>query len=65
MKRTMTRGVLAAAFLAALGFGGAQAFAAPGGEVGTAAACQPDVCTERCAREGLTGICSGRGCYCR
>lgn len=65
MKGRMTRGVLMAAVAAAMGFGAAQAFAAPGPDAGTAAACQPDVCTERCAREGLTGICSGRGCYCR
>lgn len=67
MKGMMTRGVLAAAFAAAMGFGAAQAFASagPGPRPGTAAACQPDVCTERCARDGLIGICSGRGCYCR
>jgi hypothetical protein len=64
MKRNVTRGMLAAAFAAAMGFGAAQAVAAPAAEA-KAAACQPDVCTERCAREGLTGICSGRGCYCR
>ncbi len=64
MKRKMTHGVLAAAFAAAMGFGAAQALAAPSPQA-KAAACQPDVCTERCAREGLTGICSGRGCYCR
>jgi hypothetical protein len=65
MKRNMTRALLAAAFTAAMGFGAAQAVAAPSAPAATAAACQPDVCTERCAREGLTGICSGRGCYCR
>ncbi|HEX2211197.1 MAG TPA: hypothetical protein VHG93_26170 [Longimicrobium sp.] len=63
MKRSMTRGVLAAAFAAAMGFGAAQAVAAP--EMKAAAACQQDVCTRKCAMEGLTGICSGRGCWCR
>lgn len=63
MKRTMMRGVLAAGFAASLGFGVAQAVAAPAAQ-GRAAACQPDVCTERCARDGLIGICSGRGCWC-
>ena len=63
MKQTMTRGLLAAAFVAAMGFGAAQAVAAPGAT--RAAACQQDVCTRRCAEDGLTGICSGRGCYCR
>jgi hypothetical protein len=65
MKRNMTRGLLAAAFAAAMGFGAAQAVAAPGADARAAAACQQDVCTQKCAREGLTGICSGRGCYCR
>lgn len=66
MKRMMTRGLLAAGFVAAMGFGVAQAVAAPAPAADAkAAACQPDVCTERCARDGLTGICSGRGCYCR
>ncbi|HEX6373243.1 MAG TPA: hypothetical protein VF006_30240 [Longimicrobium sp.] len=65
MKRNVTRGVLAAAFAAAMGFGAAQAVAAPAADAKGAAACQQDVCTQKCAREGLTGICSGRGCYCR
>lgn len=65
MKPTITRGVLAMAFAAAMGFGAAQAVAAPEAGARAAAACQQDVCTEKCAREGLTGICSGRGCYCR
>jgi hypothetical protein len=64
MKGRMMRGVLAAGFAAAMGFGAAQAVAAPAAQA-KAAACQPDVCTERCARDGLIGICSGRGCYCR
>ena len=63
MKRRMTRGVLAAAFAAAMGFGAAQALAAPA--TVAQAACQQDVCTQKCAQDGLTGICSGRGCYCR
>lgn len=65
MKRSVTRGVLAAAFAAAMGFGAAQAVAAPEAEAKAAAACQQDVCTRKCAMEGLTGICSGRGCWCR
>ena len=64
MKRIMTRGLMAAACAAAMGFGAAQAVAAPAAEA-RAAACQPDVCTQKCARDGLIGICSGRGCYCR
>lgn len=65
MKRSITRGLMAVAFAAAMGFGAVQAFAAGPGDARAAAACQPEVCAERCAREGLTGICSGRGCYCR
>ena len=64
MKRMLTSGLLAAGFAVAMGFGVAQAVAAPAADA-RAAACQPDVCTERCARDGLIGICSGRGCYCR
>jgi ribosomal protein S11 len=64
MKQKVTRGLLAAAFAGAMGFGAAQAFAAPAAAM-QAAACQQDVCTRKCADQGLTGICSGRGCYCR
>ena len=63
MRRNVTRGLLAAGFAAAMGFGAAQALAAP--TETQAAACNQDVCTRRCAEEGLIGICSGRGCYCR
>lgn len=63
MKRNVTRGVLAAAFAAAMGFGAAQAVAAP--VEAALAACNQDVCTQKCAQDGLVGICSGRGCYCR
>lgn len=65
MKRNMTRGLLAAAFAGAMGFGAAQAVAAPSDGPQAAAACQQDVCTRKCAQQGLTGLCSGRGCYCR
>lgn len=66
MRRRMMRGLLAATFAAAMGFGGAQAMAAPAAaEASVAARCDPEACAQRCAREGLTGLCSGRGCYCR
>jgi hypothetical protein len=64
MKRNVTRGLLAAVFAGAMGFGAAQAVAAPAADA-KAAACQQDVCTRKCADQGLIGICSGRGCYCR
>jgi len=64
MTQKITCGLLAAAFVAAIGFGAAQAVAAPAAAT-QAAACQQDVCTRKCADQGLIGICSGRGCYCR
>jgi hypothetical protein len=60
----LRRGLFAVATAATLGFGGSQALASPA-EAETRAQCNPDTCTERCAREGLVGLCSGRGCYCR
>jgi hypothetical protein len=65
MKRRMTRGVLAAAFAAAMGFGAAQAFAAPAADTRSAAGCTPESCQKRCAQEGLIGFCTGRGCWCQ
>ena len=64
MKRNMTRGMLAAAFAAAMGFGSAQAVAAPAGATQAAARCTQDACTRKCAMEGLIGFCTGRGCWC-
>lgn len=61
----LRRGLFALATAGALGFGGSQALASPRQAEGEARACNQDVCTERCAREGLIGLCSGRGCYCR
>lgn len=65
MKRSMTRGLFAAAFLAAMGFGAAQATAAPSTNTKAVAGCTPESCQKRCAQEGLTGFCAGRGCWCR
>ncbi|HEU4885371.1 MAG TPA: hypothetical protein VFT45_24195 [Longimicrobium sp.] len=64
MKRNMTRGLLAAAFAAAMGFGAAQAVAAPAA-TRVVAGCQQDACTRKCAQVGLIGFCDGRGCWCR
>lgn len=60
----LRRGLFALVTAGALGFGGSQALASPK-QAGVRAQCNPENCTERCAREGLIGLCSGRGCYCR
>ena len=62
MKRIITRGFFAAAVAAALGFGGAQAVAAPAPEA-KVAGCTQESCEKRCAP--LTGFCEPRGCWCR
>src|SRR5688500_8429989 len=55
MKRRMTQGLLAATFAAAMGFGAAQAMAAPAAEA-KAAGWQQDVCTRRGADRDLLGL---------
>ena len=63
---TLRRAVFAAATVAALGFGAAQALASPAAPAdGSARRCDPEACQRRCAREGLFGFCDGRGCWCR
>ncbi|HEU0298329.1 MAG TPA: hypothetical protein VFR37_02720 [Longimicrobium sp.] len=64
MKRSVTRGLFAAAFVAAMGFGAAQAVAAPSA-AGSVRGCTPESCQKKCAMQGLTGFCAGRGCWCR
>jgi hypothetical protein len=63
MKQKMTRGLLAAVFAGAMGFGAAQAFAAPVTQA--VAGCTPESCQKRCAQDGLYGFCTGRGCWCQ
>ena len=64
MKRMITRGLFAATVAASLGFGAAQAVAAPAeARAKAVAGCTPESCATRCAP--LAGFCSGRGCYCR
>ena len=66
MKRTeriLWRALAPAALLAALGFGAAQALAAP------AASAPPDTCDRRacrdyCAARGASGTCTGGMCIC-
>ena len=64
MKRNMTRGVLAAAFAAAMGFGAGQAVAAPSEDAKASARCTQDACAKKCVMQGLNGFCTGRGCWC-
>lgn len=61
MKRSITRGVFAAAVAAALGFGAAQAAAAPAAKA--VRGCTQESCAKRCAP--LVGFCEPRGCWCR
>ncbi len=66
MKQTMQRGLFAAAMAAALGSGGAQAFASP---AATAAdemrSCILKQCTEACAQIGYNaGRCEQGSCVC-
>jgi hypothetical protein len=65
MKRTMQRGMFAAAMAAALGFGGAQAFASPGAAAQGERACSQPQCDESCRARGATGgQCVMGGCMC-
>ena len=63
MKRMVTRGFFAAAVAAAMGFGAAQAVAAPAENAGMVRGCTQESCAKRCAP--LTGFCEPRGCWCR
>lgn len=63
MKRKMTRGIFAAAVAAAMGFGAAQAVAAPAAKAQALRGCTQESCAKRCAP--LTGFCEPRGCWCR
>jgi hypothetical protein len=63
MKRTMQRGFFALAMAAALGFGGAQAFASPGAE--EVWACSGGQCNRDCKARGADGgFCDQGGCIC-
>jgi hypothetical protein len=63
MKRSITRGFFAAGVAAALGFGAAQAAAAP--SAASVRGCTPESCQTRCQTQyGVDGFCTGRGCWC-
>lgn len=64
MKRTVQRGLFAAAVLVAMGFGGAQAFALPGAAA-DARACSGGPCGRDCRARGYDGgFCDQGGCIC-
>ena len=65
MTRTVQRGTFAALMAAALGFGGAQAFAAPAAPVDGERACSGGQCSRDCRRAGYDGgFCDQGGCIC-
>lgn len=55
----------AVAVTAALGFGGTQAFASPGGTADESRACASGQCTQDCRKIGYNvGICESGTCVC-
>jgi hypothetical protein len=64
MKRAIRSGMFVAAVVAALGFGGAQAFASPGAAKAERA-CDPAQCDANCKARGFTGgYCQFGWCGC-
>ena len=63
MKRRLMRVTFAAAVAAGMGFGAAQALAAPAADAQAVRGCTQESCAKRCAP--LTGFCEPRGCWCR
>ena len=65
MKRRIRSGMFAAAMAAALGFGGAQAFASPGAAEAAERACSGGQCNRDCRARGYDGgFCDQGGCIC-
>ena len=63
--RRMQGGVFALAIAAALGFGGAQAFAQPGAAAEAERACSGGQCNRDCKARGADGgFCDQGGCIC-
>jgi hypothetical protein len=66
MRTTLLRRTLFAAGVAAtLGFGAAQAVAAPARAGSGFRGCSQSACDMKCAKTGQIGFCDGRGCSCR
>ena len=58
------RGAFAAALALSMGFGAAQALAAPATSIETRG-CTPASCQKKCQTQyGVNGFCTGRGCWC-
>ena len=65
MKHGIRSGMFAAAMAAALGFGGAQAFASSGAAMEAERACDPAQCDANCKARGATGgYCQMGWCGC-
>jgi hypothetical protein len=67
MKRTLTRSLVTVALAGTLGFGAAQAVAAPAPAASRAQVCDPESCNTRCkAAHGpfAHGECWGDDCLC-
>jgi hypothetical protein len=66
MKRRMQRAAFAAALAAAMGFGGAQAFASPSASTtDETRACASGQCTQECRKIGYNvGVCEQGSCVC-
>ncbi|HEX8244758.1 MAG TPA: hypothetical protein VF541_14725 [Longimicrobium sp.] len=60
----LRRGAFAAMVAAALGFGAAQAVAAPARAGAGFRGCSQASCDNKCAQTGQAGFCDGRGCRC-
>ncbi len=63
--RRMHRGLFTLTMTAALGFGGAQAFASPGAAAEAERACSGGQCRRDCIQHGYDGgFCDQGGCIC-
>ncbi len=63
-KPTWTRAVFGAAVAVALGFGAAQAYAAPGSAEQVRRYCDEGDCVRVCGGQGMGGICWSNACVC-
>jgi hypothetical protein len=60
----LRRGAFAALVAGTLGFGAAQAVAAPARPGTEFRGCSQTACDNKCAMTGQIGFCDGRGCRC-
>lgn len=64
VKSTWSRAAFAAAVAVALGFGAAQAYAAPGAAPQAQRYCSDGACGNTCGSMGMSGGCVGPNCVC-